>query len=361
MSHQEFDTIVIGAGQAGLAAGYYLRRAARRFVILDAGARVGDVWRQRWDSLRLFTPARYDSLPGSRLPGESGHLPDKHEVAAYLENYATHFGLPVQLATRVTRLTRDGDDFVVATEEGRSLTARSVIVATGAYHRPHVPGFAASLGAVRTQLHSSEYRNPDQLPPGDVLVVGAGNSGAQIAIELAATRRRVFLSGRSTGHLPRRVLGRDVYDWLWPTVLQATRRSWFGRHLMNGRQFAGDPLVGLTAKDIQAGGVQRVARTIEARGGLPVTEGGRVLEVAAVIWCSGFRPAFGWIDLPVFGEDGYPRHLRGLVPEVPGLAFLGLRFQHRVSSSLLGGVGRDAEFVVERLRGQGHVAKSHRV
>jgi len=357
MRNEDFDTIVIGAGQAGLAAGYYLAQEGRRFIVLDTEQRVGDVWRRRWDSLRLFTPAKHDGLPGLPFPGEPGHLPDRLEVAAYLERYAAHYELPVQLGTRVERLMRRDRGFGVTTDEGRELTARSVIVATGAYHRPHVPGFAAELVAVAKQLHSSEYRNPTQLPAGDVLVVGAGNSGAQIATELAATRH-VFLSGRSTGHLPRRVLGRDVYDWLWPTIMQPTRKSWLGRHLMNGRLFAGDPLVGLTAKDIESSGVERVGRTIEARDGLPVLEDRRPLDVASVIWCTGFRPAFEWIDLPVFGSDGYPRHLRGLVAEAPGLAFLGLRFQHRVSSSLLGGVGRDAEFVVGQLTGEGHGTKS---
>ena len=214
-----YDVIVIGAGQAGLAAGYYLQRAGLRFVLLDGATHIGDSWRRRWDSLRLFTPARYSALPGLEFPGAPYSLPTKDDVAAYLERYADRFRLPVRLGVRVAMLQRKGNVFLVSTNQG-VLTASSVIVATGGNQRPRVPEFAADLSADVRQIHSSSYRNPDQLSDGDVLVVGAGNSGVQIALELARSGHQVILSGRDTGSLPRRLFGRDIYDWLWPTLMR---------------------------------------------------------------------------------------------------------------------------------------------
>ena len=344
-----YDAIVIGAGQAGLASGYYLQQRGLRFLVVDAAAEIGEPWRRRWDSLRLFTPVRYNALPGMPLPGEPYALPVKDEVAAYLDAYATRFELPIRLETRVSSLDVQGDAFVVETD-AEALTSRSVIVATGAYQRPYVPTFAGELSSELLQLHSSEYRNPDQLPPGDVLVVGAGNSGAQIAAELAGAGRRTWLSGRDTGALPRRFLGRDIYDWLWWTVLRPSTESFAGRRLMRGRLLAGDPLVGLTRRDLEHPMLTFVGRTIGTAHGAPVLEDGRMLDsVQTVLWCTGFRPDFGWIRMPVLGPDGYPLHRRGIVDGAPGLAFVGLRYQYRAGSSLLGGVGEDAEHVVRRL------------
>jgi putative flavoprotein involved in K+ transport len=341
-----YDTIVIGAGQAGLVSAYYLQRMAARFVVFDGAGEIGDSWLRRWDSLRLFTPARYNSLPGLPFPGPKYALPGKDEVARYLKAYAAHFALPVHLNTRVASLGREGDRFAVRTAE-ETFTARSVIVATGAYHRPFVPAFAGQLSPGIVQKHSSEYRNPDALSQGEVLVVGAGNSGAQIAQELARSGRRTWLSGRDTGTIPRRVLGRDVYDWLWWTLLRPSIDSRLGRRLMEGRIFAGDPLVGYSRRDLEGPALTNVGRTAGVSGGQPVLDDGRVLDEArTVIWCTGFRPDFSWIQLPVFGADGSPVHRRGLTDSAPGLGFVGLRYQYRIGSSLLGGVYEDAEHVV---------------
>ena len=341
-----YDSVVIGAGQAGLAAGYYLRRAGLRIALLDAAEEIGAVWRRRWDSLRLFTPARYNGLPGMPFPGKRYSLPGKDEVADYLKAYAKQFDLPVRLSTRVTSLRPHAAAYSINTESGEVLTARSVIVATGANQQPYVPAFAATLDSQVVQLHSSGYRRPAQLPSGSVLVVGAGNSGAQIALELAETRRRVVLSGPDTGSLPRRFLGRDIYDWLWPTLMRAPAHTAIGRRLMQGRLFAGDPLIGMSPKSLARANLRRAGRTIGVRGGLPLLEGGNVdAGTVAVVWCTGFRPDFSWIELPVFGLDGYPLHRRGLVETAPGIAFLGMRFQYRVSSALLGGVGEDAAYI----------------
>jgi putative flavoprotein involved in K+ transport len=351
--NRSYDTIVIGASQAGLAAGYYLKRAGARFTLLDAGAEIGAAWKNRWDSLRLFTPVRYNALPGMPFPGQRYSLPTKDDVARYLNVYAQRFDLRVRLRTAVSSLRAGDGQYVVAAASGESFAARSVIVATGANQRPYVPAFAAALAPQLLQIHSSAYRRPSQLPQGSVLVVGAGNSGAQIALELAESGRHVVLSGPDTGSLPRRLLGRDIYDWVWPTLMRPPVDSFLGRRLMRGRLFAGDPLIGMSAKSLARPGLERVGKTAGARGGLPLLADGRVLfDIAAVIWCTGFRPDFGWIDLPVLGLDGYPRHRRGIASDAPGLAFLGMRYQSRMSSALLGGVGEDAAHVTSLIASQ---------
>jgi putative flavoprotein involved in K+ transport len=343
-----YDTIVIGAGQAGLASAYYLQRARSRFLVLDGAGRIGESWLRRWDSLRLFTPVRYNSLPGLSFPGEPYALAAKNDVASYLKAYVTQFELPVRLNARVSSLAGDAHRFVVTTH-AETFTARAVVVATGAYHRPYIPAFASTLAPSLMQLHSSEYRNPDALPPGGVLVVGAGNSGAQIALELAESGRATWLSGRDTGSIPRRVLGRDVYDWLWWTVMRPSVDSWVGRRLMS-RLFAGDPLVGFSRRALIIPALTTVGRTVGVSNGHPRLDDGRVLEdVRTVVWCTGFRPDFRWIQLPVFGPEGYPEHRRGIVAAAPGLGFVGLRYQYRIGSSLLGGVHEDAEYVVRHL------------
>jgi putative flavoprotein involved in K+ transport len=347
--NRTYDTIVIGAGQAGLAAGYCLKRAGVGFTLLDSADDIGTTWARRWDSLRLFTPARYNALPGMVFPGERDSLPTKDEVAGYLKAYARRFDLPVRLRTRIASLRRSGAAYTIATTNGEALSARSVIVATGANQQPYVPAFAAALQPRIVQIHSNDYRRPSQLPAGAVLVVGAGNSGAQIALELAESRRHVVLSGPDTGSLPRRFLGRDIYDWLWPTLMRPSLDTALGRRLMRGRLFAGDPLVGMSRSSLAHANLTRAGRTIGVRDGLPLLQDGSTpAEIAAVVWCTGFRPDFDWIELPVLGLDGYPVHRRGLALDAPGLAFLGLRYQYRVGSALLGGVGEDAAYVVSR-------------
>lgn len=346
----DYDTIVVGAGQAGLAAGYYLRKAGLRFTLLDSAREIGASWERRWDTLRLFTPARYNGLPGLPFPGERYALPGKDEVAAYLKAYAHRFDLPVRLGVAVQSLRRDAGRFVVTTGDGAAITAASVIVATGANQRPYVPAFAASLAPHIVQIHSDDYRRPAQLPAGAVLVVGAGNSGAQIALELAKAGRRVILSGRDTGTMPRRLLGRDIYDWLWPTIMRPPVDTRLGRCLMQGRLFRGDPLIGMPAAAFDRPGLSRTGRVQSVKDGFPMTEDGRVLrDVAAVVWCTGFRPDFSWIELPILGLDGYPVHHRGIAHGMPGLAFVGMRYQHRMGSALLGGVGEDAAFVADAI------------
>ena len=344
-SEHHFDTLVVGGGQAGLAVGYHLAQQHRHFVILDAESRVGNVWRRRWDSLRLFTPARYDGLPGMPFPAPEGYFPTKDEMADYLEAYAARFDLPVRPGERVDALTREEGRYLL-TSGNDCLEADHVVVATGAYQNPKVPTFAPELDSEIVQLHSSEYHNPDQLQEGGVLIVGAGNSGAEIAMEQAATHR-TYLSGRHTGRIPLG-LGRRGVWWVFNNVLTVDTR--FGRRLRKSSLGHGAPLIRLKPEDVVAAEVERVPRVTGVRDGEPVLEDGRVPDVANVVWCTGFAPDFRWIELPIFGEDGYPAHYRGVVEGEPGLYFVGLLFLYSLTSSLVGGVGRDSEYV------SGHIA-----
>jgi putative flavoprotein involved in K+ transport len=343
---ERFDVVVIGAGQAGLAAGYWLAQQDIDFIILDANARVGDSWRRRWDSLRLFTPARYSSLPGLDFPGDPYHLPVKDEVADYLEWYARVFDLPVRNNVRITSVERLDGYYDIIAANGHRYQADNVIVASGPFHVPRIPAIAKELDPAIVQLHSSAYANPSQLPEGDTLVVGAANSGAQIALELAQTRG-TLLAGRSVGSLPRRLLGRDLFDWLGPTLRRFGAHTRIGARMRADVTSSTDKLIGMAERDLVHGGVQRVPRVVGARDGQPVFADGSSVNVRSVIWATGFRPDFRWIELPVFDGSGFPRHERGVVREAPGLFFVGLRFQYRLNSSLVGGVGADAEYVVQ--------------
>jgi len=348
------ETVVIGAGQAGLATGYHLARRGRDFVILDAGRRVGDNWRSHWDSLRLYSPARVAGLPGMRFPAPPASYPAKDQMADFLETYAATFDLPVRTGVRVTRLARHDGEYLVTTD-GPSFRCDNVVVASGTFGRaPYVPGFAGELDPGIRQLHSSTYRNPAQLRPGGVLVVGASHSGGDIAYEAGTAGHPTVLSGRIHGEVPFDVEGRPaqvifpVMYFLATHVL--TLRTPLGRRLRPEVRRHGGPLIRVKRADLTGAGVELVAaRTTAARDGRPVLEDGRVLEVANVVWCTGFRQDFSWIDLPVIDGDGWPLETRGVVPSSPGLYFTGLAFQYAFASMLVGGAGRDAEYVVRHL------------
>ena len=348
-SSDRHDVIVIGGGQAGLAMGYQLAQRGVPFVILEAHERVGDSWRQRWDSLRLFTPARYDSLAGMPFPAPDFSFPTKDEMAAYLESYAQKFRLPVQTGTRVTRLTRNGDGFVLTTNQG-TLEAKQVVVAMSTFQQPRVPAFATQLSPDITQLTSFAYRNPAQLREGGVLVVGAGNSGAEIALDVAKTRQ-AFLAGRDVGQVPFQITSR-VARILMPVIFRVvfhrvlTVRTPMGRKARARMLTSGAPLVRSKREDLIAAGVERVGRVTDVRDGKPLLADGRVLDVANVIWCTGLDPGFSWIDLDVHG-DIEPRHEGGLVPDMPGLYFLGLMFLYAGSSVMVHGVSRDAARIAD--------------
>ncbi|MEV6211517.1 NAD(P)-binding domain-containing protein [Kitasatospora sp. NPDC051914] len=353
MDAERHETVIIGAGQAGLSVGHHLAKRGREFVILDGSDRIGDNWRSHWDSLRLYSPARYDGLPGMRFPAPGWSFPGKDQVADYLEAYAQRFTLPVRTGTKVRGLSGENGGYAVDTDHGR-LLAENVVVATGTFGRGAlVPAFAAQLDPRILQLHSSEYRNEAQLHDGPVLVVGASHSGADVAYEVAL-RHRTVLCGRETGQIPVRLEARStrlVIPLLWQLANHVlTTGNPLGRKMRPEVRVHGGPLLRVRAEDLERAGVERVPdRMTEVRDGMPVLGDGRVLEVANVVWCTGFRQDFGWIDLPVIGEDGWPAEHRGVADGFPGLYFSGLSFQRAFSSMLVGGAGRDAEIVAKHI------------
>src|SRR5215211_1123766 len=341
-----YDTIVIGGGQAGLTAGYYLAQQNEPFVILDESERIGDAWRKRWDSLRLFTPATFSSLPGMPHDRPKWSFLTKDEMADYLDAYAERFSLPVKTGIRVDRVEKQNGRYIVTAGSER-YEADNVVVATGAFRVPKLPAFATELDPRIVQLHSGEYRNPSQLQEGDVLLVGAGNSGAEIAYELAETHR-TMLAGTNNGQIPvshgtrRSRVGFRVFRFLGHNVLRTDTR--IGRKAGPKLATKGAPLIRRREKDLAAVGVERIPRVVGVEDGLPLLEDGRVVDVANVVWCTGFRTDFGWIDLPAFDPDGRPLHERGVVDSLPGLYFLGLIFQYSLSSDVLPNRGRDAAY-----------------
>jgi len=346
--------VVIGAGQTGLSVGYHLAQRGIPCLILDANQRIGDTWRRRWDSLRLFTPRGYDSLDGLRFPAGKDPFPTKDEMADFLESYAAKFNLPVRTGVKVDGLTRRNGHYVVSAGP-QQFEAEHVVVAMGTFQRAKVPAFAAELDPGIVQLHSKDYRNPAQLQDGGVLIVGAGNSGSEIARELAAQGRKVWMSGRDTGHVPFRIegfLGRKllihlVIRLVFYHVLKTS--SPLGRKVRPKVLAEGGPLIRVKPKDLAALGVERVSRTAVAADGKPRLADGRVLDVRNVIWCTGFQPDFSWIDLPVFAGEREPTHDRGIVAGEPGLYFIGLEFLYAMASAMVQGAGRDARHIVDRI------------
>jgi len=355
---ERHDVVVIGAGQAGLAAGYHLAERGIEFVILEASPRVGDVWRNRYDSLLLYSPARYNALPGHRFPLGRNVFPTGAQMGDYLEAYVAHHRLPVRTAVRVDslRAASDGSGGYVITAGPRTYGADHVIVATGAFQRPRVPEFAAQLDPQIRQLHSADYRNPGQLADGPVLVVGVSHSGADLAHEVAVAGHRTMLSGRDHGQLPfsvdsrRGLLAWPIWRFLaWNLLTLSTP---IGRKMAPQVRKGGGPLLRIRRSDLERADVERFeARTTGVSDGKPMLADGAVLDVANVIWCTGFRPDYGWIDLPVI-EDGMPMEYRGVVDSSPGLYFLGIPFLYSFTSMLVVGAGRDAAYVVEHIAGR---------
>jgi putative flavoprotein involved in K+ transport len=339
------DVLIIGAGQAGLALGWHLRRQDVDFALVDAAARIGDSWRARWDSLRLFTPAEYDSLPGMPFPAPGGTYPGKEQVAAYLEAYARAFDLPVQLGTRVTRLSLAEGMFTAETPTG-DLQARKVVVATGPFQTPLIPRWSAGLGPQVAQRHSAAYRRPDDVPGGSVLVVGAGNSGFQIAEELARAGRRVTVAiGSRPIMVPQRALGRDLFWWFGLVHLfQRPADSRIGRRLRSSPE----TVIGNSWRTVRDLGITLRPRAVEGTAGTVTFDDGTELDVDAVVWATGYRPDHAWLDVPGAVRDGQVVHERGISP-VPGLHFLGLPWQYTRGSALLGFVKDDAAWLTERL------------
>jgi putative flavoprotein involved in K+ transport len=347
---ERVDTVVIGAGQAGLSVGYHLARRGQKFVILETNERVGDSWRARWDSLKLFSPGRFDGLDGLPFPGDKHAFPTKDAMGDYLESYARHFKLDVRTDSKVTSLRREGDEYVV---QARSTTfvAANVVIAMASYQKPRVPEFAADLDKSIVQMHSSDYRNLRQLRPGGVLLVGAGNSGSEIAMETVRGGHETWISGRHPGHIPwdiksivaRTLVLRPLFRFVFHRVL--TMGTPIGRKVRPAMISKGGPLIRVKPNDMTAAGVHRVGRTVAVQDRKPVLDNGEMLDVANVIWSTGYHTGHDWVELPIFDDHGEPHQTRGVVNGEPGMYFVGLHFLYAMSSSMIHGVGRDADYV----------------
>jgi putative flavoprotein involved in K+ transport len=353
MRTERFDTVVIGGGQAGLATGYHLRKRGIGFVILDAGDRIGQAWRDRWDSLRLFTPARAAHLPGMRHVIAGDRYPTKDEMADHLEAYAARFDLPVRLGVRVARVSRIGGTFEILAAGDERFEADNVIVATGAHSRPRVPAFARDLDPSIVQMHSSAHRNPAQLRPGGVLIVGGGNSGADIAMEVSRTHP-TWLAGPDTGSIPfdiessfsRHIATRMV---VFAGLHVLTLRTPLGRKARRKTEGKGDMLIRVKPRWLTAAGVERVSRVVGVEGGLPILADRGALPVENVIWATGLDQDLSWLDLPALESSGRVEHVRGASTTVPGLFFVGLAWQYSIGSEAIPGIARDARYVVRML------------
>ena len=354
MTTQHIETLIIGAGQAGLTTGYQLQRLGRSCVVIDRNERIGDNWRQQWDTLKLYSPAKYDGLPGLPFPAPPWSYPGKDDLADYLEKYAIHADLPVRMSTPVDRLEARAEGGFTAFLGSDTITCDNVVVATGTFGRtPHVPAFAADLDPGIRQLHSSEYRRASQVGDGPVLVVGASHSGCDIAYEVAE-HLPTTLVGPDRGQIPVQWNSRliryvfPILKFAWSHVL--TRKTPIGRKQMPEIRHHGGPMLRVKRADLAGRGVVRhLGRVAGVKDGLPQLDDGTVVEAATIVWCTGFKQVFDWIDLPVFGDDGFPQEYRGVVESVPGLFFCGLAFQYAFSSMVFLGVGRDAAYVAQQI------------
>ncbi len=343
---ENVDAVVIGAGQAGLASAYELALRGVSQVVLEAAGQVGDQWRNRWDSLRLFTPARFDGLPGSTFPAAADSFPGKDQLADYLEAYGREHRLPIRTGVRALSLERSGEGYTLETSAG-TIAAGHVVVATG-YQGPKVPALAADIKPEIRQLHASGYKNAAQLT-GDVLVVGAGTSGVEIAIEAARAGHKTVLAGRGTGAIPPAFYSfQGKFFWFYANKIASVRTP-MGRRMKPLVLHHGAPLIRVTMREALAAGVERATRVTAVDAGFPVCEGGQRMEPATIVWCTGFTRDYSWMRFPVAGNDGYPNHVGGVAEGEKGLYFVGLPFQTRLASGLIGGVGPDAAFVAETI------------
>lgn len=353
-SAKRYPVVVIGAGQAGLSVSYHLQRLGISHIVLDGASRIGEVWRKRWDSLRLFTAAKFDGLDGYPFPADPDAFPTKDQMANYLESYAKKFELPFRLNAPVRKLTQSGGRYRVETPDG-VFEAHQVVVAAASYQKPKIPEFAGDLDTSVFQMHSRDYRKPSQIPDGPVLLVGAGNSGAEIAMDLARTHE-VVLAGRDVGHIPfdisgflgRKILVRTVIRGMFHHVL--TMRTPMGRKFRAKMLDHGMPLIRTRPGQLERAGIRRIGRIARVQGRRAIDVDGQEAAISSVIWCTGYHPGFDWIDLPILDANGHPRHRFGKASDAEGLYFMGLHFQYAVSSTMVAGVGRDARRVARWIK-----------
>lgn len=347
MGKKHFGTVVIGAGQSGLAVAYYLKKYNEDYIILDEGKNVGDSWRQRWDSLRLFTPSQHNGLPGLRFPSKRGYLPTKGEMADYLLNYVQKFSLHIQFNTKVIELLKTTDEYEITTPQG-IVYAKNIIVTTGTNPVAKIPEFASGLKKSIVQIHSSKYKNPQLFPASNTLVVGAGTSGVEIAIELSESRP-TMLSGKPTPHIPDFVFRYfGILYWLFAYYI-LTVKTPIGRKVKPIITTSGGPLISVSMNEVNEAKVEQLPRLKGVENGFPLLDDGRILPVTSIIWATGYKPDFSWIKFDVTDRNGWPKTYRGIAKDFTGLYFVGMIFQFGLTSGLVGGVGRDAAFVVKHL------------
>jgi putative flavoprotein involved in K+ transport len=349
---KHLNTVIIGGGQAGLAIGYFLRRTNREFVIFDENERIGDSWRKRWDSLKLFTPSQHDSLPGLPFPASKGSFPGKDEMADYLERYATEFSLPVQLNVKVNFIHSLNNHYEIETSR-QKLISDNVVIATGTNPFPKIPAISSGLNPDIFQIHSSGYSNPETIPPGDVLVVGAATSGIEIALEISKTHK-TYISGKPTFHIPDNVIkyGGELYWWFVRNII--TVRTPIGRKAKESIIHGGSPLIRVSPKDLEVAGIKSLPRVTGTENGFPKFGDNSVLRVSSVVWATGYKPDFSWIGMDVTDETGWPLSDRGVSPVRKGLYFIGMPFQYGLTSGLVGGVGRDAAYIFRHIHNSNH-------
>lgn len=340
------DVLIIGAGQAGMALAYYLQQSGQDYVLVEANPRVGDSWRKRYDSLVLFTPRRYCNLPGMDFPGEPNTFPTKDEAADYLERYVASFDLPVMLNTKVNQLHKEKDYFIATTTQGE-IAARKVVVATGPFQKPYIPAFSAEIERNVFQTHSSAYIHPDQLQKGNVLVVGGGNSGAQIAVELQKTREVAISLSTNPAFKPLVIGGKSIF-WFFDKLglIQADIHSWRGKWLRSQPE----QIYGLELKSlIHEKKITVFPKATSSSGRTLHFENSTHMKVDNIVWATGFRLDYSWLNIPeALDLEGKPRHERGVSP-VRNLYYIGLPWQNRRGSALLGWVGLDAKQLVDEL------------
>lgn len=342
------DVIIIGAGQAGLSMGFFLKQQGVSFLLLDAGERVGDSWRKRYDSLVLFTPKPYSALPGMTFEGNQDAFPSKDEMADYLETYAEQFSLPIQLRTHVQKVKQVDMGFEVVTNK-EILYSKQIVIASGAFQAPFLPLASQQYPKDVFQIHSSAYISPKQIPEGPVLVVGGGNSGTQIATELAMEREVTIAISHPFKFLPLHFLGRSIFFWL--EILgflyagtDTKRGVWFRKK--------GDRIFGVECRNlIRSGKVRVKSRVVDVQGERTIFQDGSNMDVKNIIWSTGFVPDYKWLEVNgALDEKGEPLHYRGVSP-VEGLFFIGLPWQRQRGSALVCGVGRDAEYLLPFIKG----------
>ncbi|MBX9966097.1 flavin-containing monooxygenase [Priestia aryabhattai] len=340
-----YNTIVIGAGQAGLAIGYYLKQKSLSFLIIDSNSRVGDSWRHRYDSLTLFTPRSHSALPGMNVEGSPHGYPIKDEIADYLENYSRHYNLPVQLNTAVINLFKENDQFHLVTNKG-NYVAKNIVVATGPFQKPFVPDIEKDVSKDIFQIHAAHYKNPSQLKEGTTLIVGAGNSGVQIATELAESREIYLSVGKRMKFLPYTLLNRSIFWWFQALgVSKATIHSKLGQFMKKN-----DPIIGKELKPLlNRGAVKKVSKVSKADGKSLICQNGEKIQPENIIWATGYHNDYEWIEVPnIIDKNNNVIHDRGITKE-KGLYFLGLSWQYRRGSALLLGVGEDAKFLANHI------------